>query len=374
MAAMKFWVPVALAIPLLACGCDRHIAGPSTTQPAEPESNVIARGTVIAAERNALVAPHSRSSKPFVIAWVVADGSRVGAGETVVRFDLEIFEHEVLRRRVEVVEAETALAMRERELQAKSSSVARDMDVVSSQRKAAARLHSAGDLVASRMDRSDSVDDLAFLEAKQKSLQSSVDDLASDADSDLGVLRERLKIAQAMLRRAESDIAGAEIRAPHPGIINLERNWAGEPIRVGDSTFAGKRVATLSSTSRVRALVHVPEIDAHAVAPGAPVTVRVTGETGSPLRATVLNVSENAARVNATDPVRYFAVELNLASPSAQLLPGRSVIAKFDDDVSVNVPSASRMRRELTRRIGVPARNAEATAATVSRRTLSASE
>src|SRR5690606_4750323 len=78
------------------------------------------------------------------------------------------------------------------------------------------------------------------------------------------------KHAKSEVERAEQGLARLEITAPHAGILVLERDWRGQTLRVGDTTWPGQEVAEIPLVAEMEAEVFVLEADAGDVVEGLP--------------------------------------------------------------------------------------------------------
>lgn len=90
----------------------------------------------------------------------------------------------------------------------------------------------------------------------------------ADATRNLEAVRVRLEDARAQLE-------ATQVRAPAPGLLLLERNWRGEPLRVGDEIGEGQRVANIVDPAEMWVRADISEADIERVALGQSATVLV---------------------------------------------------------------------------------------------------
>ena len=111
----------------------------------------------------------------------------------------------------------------------------------------------------------------------------------------------------------------------------LERDWRGNPVRVGDMVWPGRPLARIPDLDEMQAEVFVLEADAGDVASGQPTTVWLESHPDNPVTATVGSIDPMAGRRSRRSPVQYF----------------RTVLALDETDTAVMKPGA-RVRAEIT--------------------------
>ena len=97
------------------------------------------------------------------------------------------------------------------------------------------------------------------------------------AQTDLDLLALERRKADLKTDKAERGLRALTLTAPHDGIVVLERDWRGDPPRVGDTCWAGEKIAEIPDLAAMEAEVSVLEADAGGLAVGQRATVVVEG-------------------------------------------------------------------------------------------------
>jgi RND family efflux transporter MFP subunit len=161
------------------------------------------------------------------------------------------------------------------------------------------------------------------------------------AATELELLAIARREAERAIAEAREGLAAVEIAAPHDGVVVLQRDWRGTPVRVGDTLWPGQPVAEIPSLDAVEAEVFVLEADAGGLAVGRPATVTIDAHPERSYPARVRRVEALAKPQVPGSPVQYFAVTLAFDQPPAPgLAPGQRLhatleLARVDDALVV---------------------------------------
>jgi RND family efflux transporter MFP subunit len=183
------------------------------------------------------------------------------------------------------------------------------------------------EIIESRIDERLAAEKLQQAEERKRS----ENDLA---ESDRALLAIEGKAAAARVERARSSLGALEVRAPHDGIVVLLRDWTGNTLQVGNTTYSGRAVAELPALDRMEAAVYVLEADAGGLKEGSAATVVVEGKPGRSIPATIERVDRMPKPRLRGIPLQYFeatlALELELErTDPGTLKPGARVRASL---------------------------------------------
>ncbi len=184
-----------------------------------------------------------------VLEVLVLEGSRVKAGESLVRLDNTDVALEILQRKAEIVELEAQLESDIKRHQADKASLAREQALLNLSRKDVERSRtlvrsSAG--TEANLDAALRQEEQQLLAITQRRL--SIDDFESRQK----LWRARLEKAEAALKRSELDLARTEIKAPYAGrVIKVM-------VSAGDRTTTGAQLVQLYDDTGVEVRVQVP--------------------------------------------------------------------------------------------------------------------
>jgi HlyD family secretion protein len=288
---------------------------------------VPAEGNLRAVRSTPVVVPPS-SSGSFRIAWIAADGSRVRAGDVVVRFDPTEIDKAL-------ADAETDLATSRLKAEKDRSAdlaeifkLERDAEQARAELQRAARFQKKDTLIYSRHDIIESGIDQDLARRKElhaRQLQTSRQDLQS---ADAGLVAVDIRQAEQKIRQAREGLLSLEVRAPHDGVLILKRDQQVETHHIGDQVWSGSTLAELPELSAMEAEVFVLEADAGGLAAGKPATVALESAPGRAIPARIARVDSLAKPRLRGSPVQYFAVTLGLSRTDPRVMkPGQRVQA-----------------------------------------------
>ncbi|HEX6201455.1 MAG TPA: efflux RND transporter periplasmic adaptor subunit [Thermoanaerobaculia bacterium] len=290
---------------------------------------VPADGALEAVESTPLNLPPT-VTQPMRVAWLAEDGSRVAAGEVVVRFDPTEMEKSLIDAEDDLRTAEIKLS-RERtsreselaQLEADAGLARRELDNAREFQKKDEDIFSRHEIIESEID-----EELA--QSRMEHARQSRDGRARLSDAELELIAIERRRADTAIDRAEQGLAALEMTAPHDGLLLLARN-RGETVRVGDTAFPGMRLAEIPDLSAMKAEVFVLEADAGGLAVGQTAEVIVESHPDRRFAAKVARVDSLAKPRLRGSPVQYFAVTLELAETVPGVMkPGARVRATID--------------------------------------------
>lgn len=303
---------------------------PIPTHRVEPgpfERRVRADGVLRAVRATPVTVP-TALRRSLGVAWLVDDGSPVDAGDLVAVLDRAELEGRLLTGREDLTAAEVRTEAAETGRLATLERLSRELEIARLELEHALEfqardedLYSRFELIESEIDRQ-----LAELRLDQAGRLRGVHEQLSDAELELLAVDRRRALL--MIRQAEEGLAAIELRAPHGGIVALERNWQGEPVRVGDSAFPGRKLAELPDLSRMEVEVFVLEADGGGLAVGQPAEVTLKAVPDRVFRGEVTRVDALARPRLRWLPVQYFAATVSLEETDPAIMkPGQRVEA-----------------------------------------------
>lgn len=345
---MRIVVGVLLgASPLLSLSC-----APRERPPVEQvrrgafRREVEAEGVLQAVTSTPVTVPPSAMGA-LQVAWIVEDGTFVREGDLLVRFDASEIEKELVAAELALGTSERRLEQREIQKEASLSNAERDRKLAELELGMARRfsdkdpeIFSRVEIIESRIDERLSAEKVDNAEAREESERKL-------AASEQELLRIERGVAEAKAARARAALGALELRAPHDGIVVLTKDWMGNTLQLGNTTYSGHPVAELPALGRMEASVHVLEADAGGLKEGSPATVVVEGRPGMTLPATIRKVDRMPKPRLRGLPLQFFEAILTLGEPEgpeeidpALLKPGqrvraRLVLEELDDVLTV---------------------------------------
>lgn len=307
---------------------------------------VVAEGNLRAVERTPLIVTTRSGRRPLKVAWMVPDGSRVSAGDVVVRFDPTDLEQELEQGRDQgrIVGRRVVKATVERDgelenLDRDADQARRELETAETFQATDTELYSRNEIIESEIDT-----ELVRARADHADTTREIKDQLSRTDLELLEIQRR----QATLKvdQAEEGLAELELHAPHDGIITYERDWRGNILREGDTAYPGRPIATIPDLDRMEAEVYVLEADAGGLAAGQRASVVIEAHPESSFSGAVSSVAPVAQRRLRWVPVQYFQTVLELEETRPEIMkPGQRVRAEI---VLAEVPGAITVPRHAT--------------------------
>ncbi|MEM7052030.1 MAG: efflux RND transporter periplasmic adaptor subunit [Acidobacteriota bacterium] len=290
---------------------------------------VPAEGYLRATQSNALKVP-STIQGPVRIAWVTEDGSRVAAGEPVVRFDPSDFEERMTQARDDLDRLGFERRSEDSTSQAELANLDRDAEVARLELDSAERFQKRDEQLFSRTEIIESEIDGDLARHRQRHAESSKADRAKLSRTQLDLLGIEQRQANLRLATAESSLEDLEIVSPQDGIVVLKTDWRGNPPRTGDTTWAGQPLAEIPNLAEMEAEVWVLEADAGGLAAGQAASLVVEAHPEVRHGAVVKSVDSVAKPRRRGSPVQYFSVVLTLEETDpAVMKPGQRVRAEL---------------------------------------------
>lgn len=287
-----------------------------------------AEGNLQAVRATPLLAPQGVEGVP--IAWLAPDGSFVRTGETVARFDPTEMEKTLLDARGELASSRLKIDKQKAESGAEIGRLAKDAEIAAAELASASEFQKKDPLLFSRSEIVESEVDESLARERSKHAREAGERRRALARADLGLLEIAGGQASYKIDKAEQGLQALSLTAPHDGIVVLQRDWHGDPIRVGDAVWAGQPLAEIPDLDRMEAEVFVLESDAGGLAVGQRAEVEVESVPGQVWGARVARVDTLAKPRFRKSPVQYFAVTLELDRTARERMkPGARVRARI---------------------------------------------
>ncbi len=299
---------------------------------------VQAEGVLAAEEATLLTGPIAE--EPMKIAWLAQEGTRVRAGDVVIRFDPSDIERELYNGQAERDKTIQKLREKKVQLEAELQNLERDARLAERQLRYAREFQSTDEEIFSRAQIIESEIDQTLAERRREYAERSRELRDRLGTVELALLELEKRKAELTVDKAESGLRELELRAPHDGIFMLRRDW-GEAPAIGQIAFPAMPLAEIPRPEKMKALVYVLEADAGGVEVGVAADVRLEAHPDEIVAASVRRVAAVAKRRNPWSPVQYFEVELALARTDAERMkPGQRVRAtlrlqELDDVLTV---------------------------------------
>lgn len=264
--------------------------------------------------------------------WMVPDGSTVTKGELVARFSAQQSKQDLAQARIDLQRNLLARAGTQAKLADKSGQLQVDLTQVAVQYAIAERYaHASLDAMA-RNDILDAVQDVHYLNVRQRILQWRENQSAARGRAELAVLDAQHSNFATVAKQKQDDLDALELRAPHAGVLVLEKDWMGQPAHVGSSLFAGNSFASLPDLDALDVELTVPQIEAQGIRVGDVVVLHRWGMPAQLVKSTISWVASAAQPRSRDNPVKYLAMKATMPAALAHRygwLPGQHFVGKI---------------------------------------------
>ncbi|HET6584251.1 MAG TPA: HlyD family efflux transporter periplasmic adaptor subunit [Nannocystaceae bacterium] len=314
---------LAIAIGVAACTRDDEGIGDVPTFEVERSEafvrNIRADGILKAVEATPITAPQDARG-PLKIAWLAPDGSRVAAGDVVIRFDESEMERRLADSKDDVTSAERQIGKVEVESAASRGKRERTAELADLETKVAKQFETTDEKILSRVEIIEGAIDLEFAEARAEHARTVKKVERSVSSSQLQLHRIDKSHHSQSVAHAQDGLAKLQITAPQPGVVVLMRHWNGEVLRVGDTVWSGQTLAELPHVAELQAEVFVLEADAGSLVEGLPAEVVVEAHPAQTWAAKVKRVDTLAQPRHPDVPVHYFGLTLALERTDTEVM------------------------------------------------------
>ena len=170
------------------------------------------------------------------------------------------------------------------------SKLTTDAKLASKELEVSKNYQTTDDQVYSKLEILESAIDTRLAAERKTHAETSFDIQGELAAADIELLEIEGHKADLKIEMAEDALDELEVRAPHDGIIVLERNWQGQTAQVGEVCWPGQALAGLPDLETLQAEVWVLEADAGGIKPGNPVVVTVESLPERPFQGIVSSI------------------------------------------------------------------------------------
>lgn len=317
----------------LLVGCKNEtVIQPPSIQLSEKPLNflVYANGELDAVKSTPITAP-TASRRSQTLAWIVPQFTQVKAGDVVARFDGANFQLEADESEFELKKLAFSALAKQREINMNLEQFDAESLVVNFEYLMAQEFNIDNPLLYTKIEMIDAAADESFLEAKTEHLDQKKENYSKKSETELAVLNSSEKLQKSKLELNQSSLSGLEVKAPHDGMVVLERDWAGSLPLPGKAIFAGAKLASLPDLSTMMAKIYVPEVEAIGIQKGQPVKIYLDAFPGALFTATIDSVSQTAQPRDRESPVKYYTITALINEKDTnKLIPGQRLQATIE--------------------------------------------
>ncbi|MFC5441140.1 efflux RND transporter periplasmic adaptor subunit [Rhodanobacter ginsenosidimutans] len=322
-----------LLLPLLG-GCKPPDTDHTVLEQAQAmplEFSVLGEGDLQSTKPTPLLVPGAQWTSRQ-LNWMLPDGSMVAKGDLVARFSAEQSKQDLAQARIDLERNLLARAAKQAELDDKNGQLDVDLTQVIAQYVIAERYANATLDAIARNDILDAVQDVHYLDVRQRILHWREDQSTARGVAELAVLDAQRSSFDTVAKQKKADLDALELRAPHAGILVLEKDWTNQVPHVGSSLYAGNAFANLPDLDVLEVRLTVPQIEAQGIKVGDKVELHRWGMPAQTVKSTINWVASTAQQRSRVNPVKYLMMKMSVPAEVARKygwLPGQRFVGKI---------------------------------------------
>lgn len=310
-----YFLPLLL---MLACGPAAH--DQVVTQDVVRGEFVIAvegEGRLRAVKATPILVP--QSDKPFILSWMVPEGSFVKAGDKVVTFDASEMQlrQEEIQSELRRIGIDTAIQGRGNALE--TTDLNGQIELLEDERQQAQAFAPRDERLYTRNQIIESEVDIGFLGKKVDYYGAKRDRHLRKAKTDEEIQGLNRKSQEVQLHQVTQNLQSLEVLAPHDGYF-YPQSWGREQIMVGQRCWPGMKIGELPDMTTAEAVVYILEKEASGVRAELDAEITLDARPGFPYKAKVKQVAPLAKPIDRGSPVKYFEVVLTLLESDGQYM------------------------------------------------------
>jgi len=322
---------IALAAFAAACGGAKS-AAVATLKVRKGTFQIVipAFGELQAAKSTPIVVPPENRYGIQTIAWMAPEYSSVKAGEVVIRLAST-----VLIERLRIEEAEMAklgleIQKKEKQLEKDKSDLRGQIAVTSLQREIADVFAARDETIFPKNKIIEDAIDLDYQNTRERHFERKKDQLEKRIAAELQLLQSKARTRQMQIKQIQDQLNNLEIKAPHDGMLVINKYWSGEKYRVGMNAYGGQKLGSLPDLTQMEAKLFVLESEASGLKENLPASITLDFEPGRVFTGKVIGIDTIAKPLGEESPLKYFETKVALDTTDPQLMkPGIQVKASI---------------------------------------------
>ncbi len=287
-----------------------------------------------------VVSPESQFALQTV-AWMAPDYSLVKSGDVVIRLASTELPDLLRSEEAEMAKLNLEIAQKEKQLEKEKNDLTGQISVTSIQRQLADVYAARDETIYSRNKIIEDAIDLNYQTIRERYFQQERTQLEKRIAAELQLLQSKVRAHQVKIKQYQDQLNNLEIRAPHDGMLIIDKTWRGEKYRVGMTAYSGLKLGSLPDLSVMEAKVFVLESEASGLKENLPVSISLDYEPGRIFTGKVAGIDTIAKPLTEDTPLKYFEVRVSLDVTDPRLMmPGVQVrasifVEKLDNVIAV---------------------------------------
>jgi len=284
-----------------------------------------------------VVSPESRFALQ-TIAWMAPEYSMVKSGEVVIRLASTELPDLLRSEQAEMAKLNLEIAQKEKQLEKEKNDLTGQISVTAIQRELADVYAARDETIFPRNKIIEDAIDLNYQTIRERYFQQERTQLEKRITAELQLLQSKVRAHEVKIKQYQDQLNNLEIRAPHDGMLIINKMWNGEKYRVGMTAYSGLKLGSLPDLSVMEAKVFVLESEASGLKENLPVSLSLDYEPGRPFSGKVAGIDTIAKPLSEDTPLKYFETKVSLDVTDPRLMkPGVQVKASIFVERLANV-------------------------------------
>jgi HlyD family secretion protein len=285
-------------------------------------------GELQAAKSTPIVVPPESRFGLQTIAWTAPDYSTVKSGEVVIRLASTELADLLRGEQAEMAKLDLEIAQKQKQLEKERSDLTGQISVTGIQRELADVYAARDETIFPRNKIIEDAIDLNFQTIREQHFQRKREQLEKRIAAEIQLLQSKARAHEVRIKQYQDQLNNLELRAPHEGMLIIEKTWRGEKYRVGMYAYGGMKLGSLPDLSVMEAKLYVLESEASGLKEGLPISLRLDYEPGRVFTGKVTGIDTIAKPLSEQSPLKYFEVKAGLDVTDPRLMkPGVQVRA-----------------------------------------------
>ncbi len=264
------------------------------------------------------------------ISWMAPEYSSVKTGEVVIQLASTDLKDRLRVEEAEMAKLDLEIRKKEKQLDKEKTDVQGQIAVTSVQRLLADIYAARDESLFPKNKIIEDAIDLDYQNTRERHLERKKDQLEKRIEAELQLLQSKAHTRQMQIKQIQDQLNNLEIKAPHDGMLVIDKQWTGEKIRAGMNIWGGQKLGSLPDLTQMEAKLFVLESEAAGLKASLPVSVIVDFEPGKTFTGKVIGLDTIAKPLGEESPLKYFETKVALDMTDPQLMkPGVQVRASI---------------------------------------------
>jgi RND family efflux transporter MFP subunit len=298
-------------------------------------------GELQAAKSTPIVVPPESRFGRQTIAWMAPEYSSVKTGDVVIRLASTELVDLLRTEEAALAKIDLEIYTKAKQLEKERSDLTGEIAVTSIQRELADVYAARDERIFPRNKIIEDAIDLNYQTVREDHFKRKKDQLENRVTAELQLLQSKARTCKVKIDQYRDQLGKLEIRAPHDGILIIDKLWNGEKYRVGMNIWGGQKLGSLPDLGLMEAKLFVLESEASGLKETLPVSLSLDFEPGRVFSGKLIGIDTVAKPLTEESPSKYFETKASLdVTDPALMKPGVQVkasifVEKLEDVITV---------------------------------------